>query len=134
LLKQHKPKPNNLSRRERQIMDILYARERASGAEILAAMPDAPSYSALRAKLRVLEEKGYIKHEEESLRYVYRPVQPRDAARKGALRHMLTTFFGGSVEDAVAALLDLSSAKLSKDDLDRISRRIADARKEGAKS
>src|SRR5881392_1923969 len=106
----------NFSRRERQIMDILYARGRATAAEIHEALPDAPTYSAVRAKLRVLEEKGHIRHEEESLRYVYRPVLPRDAARRGALRHLLTTFFGGSVEDAVAALLDLSSAKLSKDD------------------
>ena len=137
LLKQHTPNKDaarNLSRRERQIMDILYERGRATGAEILAAMPDAPTYSAVRAKLRVLEEKGHIRHEEEHLRYVYRPVLPRDAARRGALRHLLTTFFGGSVEDAVAALLDLSAAKLSKEDLDRISRRIADAKKEGANS
>ena len=129
LLKQH-----NLSRRERQIMDILYERGRASGAEILAAMPDAPTYSALRAKLRVLEEKGHIRHEEESLRYVYRPVLPREAARRGALRHLVTTFFGGSVEDAVAALLDLNTAKLTKADFDRISRRIAEAKKQGDRS
>ena len=96
-------------------------------------MPDAPTYSAVRAKLRVLEEKGHIRHEEKSLRYVYIPVVGRDTARRSALRHMVSTFFEGSVEDAVAALIDLSSANLSKADLDRIERLIAEA-KEGAKS
>jgi BlaI family transcriptional regulator, penicillinase repressor len=123
----------NLSRRERQIMDILYKSGRASASEIHAAMPDAPTYSAVRAKLRVLEEKGHIRHEEESLRYVYSPVVGRDTARRSALRHMVSTFFEGSVEDAVAALLDLPSANLSKTDLDRISQLIAEA-KEGAES
>jgi BlaI family transcriptional regulator, penicillinase repressor len=122
----------NLSRRERQIMDILYKRGRAAASEIHAAMPDAPTYSAVRAKLRVLEEKGHIRHEEESLRYVYTPVVGRDSARRSALRHMVSTFFEGSVENAVAALLDLSSTKLSKTDLERISRLIAEA-KEGAR-
>jgi BlaI family transcriptional regulator, penicillinase repressor len=123
----------NLSRRERQIMDILYKSGRASASEIHAAMPDAPTYSAVRAKLRVLEEKGHVRHEEESLRYVYMPVVGRDTARRSALRHMVSTFFEGSVEDAVAALIDLPSANLSKADLDRISRLIAEA-KEGAES
>jgi BlaI family transcriptional regulator, penicillinase repressor len=121
----------NLSRRERQIMDILYKRGRAAASEIHGAMPDAPTYSAVRAKLRVLEEKGHIRHQEESLRYVYTPVVGRDSARRSALRHMVATFFEGSVEDAVAALLDLSSTKLSKTDLERISRLIAEA-KQGA--
>lgn len=115
-------------------MDILYARGRASGAEVLAAMPDAPTYSALRAKLRVLEEKGHIRHEEESLRYVYFPVTPRETASRGALRHLVSTFFGGSIGDAVAALVDLDARKLTKADFDRISRRIAEARKQGGKS
>jgi BlaI family penicillinase repressor len=123
----------NLSRRERQIMDILYKRGRASASEIHEAMPDAPTYSAVRAKLRVLEEKGHVRHEEESLRYVYSPVIGRDTARRSALRHMVSTFFEGRVEDTVAALLDLPSANLSKDDLDRISRLIEEA-KEGAES
>jgi len=122
----------NLSRRERQIMDILYQRGRASAAEILAEMPDPPTYSAVRAKLRVLEEKGHVRHEEESLHYVYLPTVARDAARRSALRHLLSTFFEDSVEQAVAALLDLSSANLSQKDLDRISNLIEDARKEGA--
>src|SRR5690242_21784436 len=113
-----------LSRRERQIMDILYRRGRATAQEILDAMPDPPTYSAVRAKLRVLEEKGHIRHEEEALRYVYLPVVARDSARRSALRHMVSTFFGGSVEETVAALLDISTASLSQKDLDRISRMV----------
>ena len=120
----------NLSRRERQIMDILYQRGRASASEIHQAMPDPPTYSAVRAKLRVLEEKGHIRHEEESLRYVYMPTVARDNARRSALRHMLSTFFENSVEQAVAALVDLSSANLSRQELDRISSLIDEARKE----
>jgi predicted transcriptional regulator len=123
----------NLSRRERQIMDILYQRGRASAAEIHAAIPDPPTYSAVRAKLRVLEEKGHIRHEEESLHYVYLPTVARDTARRSALRHMVSTFFGGSVEQAVAALLDLSAANLAKEDLDRISNLIEEARQEAKK-
>src|SRR5215510_13606854 len=115
-----KDKHQNLSRRERQMMDILYEKGRATAAEIHQAMPDPPTYSAVRAKLRVLEEKGHVRHEEESLRYVYLPVVARESARKSALRHMVSTFFGGSVEDTVAALLDLSAANLSPKDLDRI--------------
>jgi predicted transcriptional regulator len=121
----------NLSRRERQIMDILYQRGRASAQEILDAMPDPPTYSAVRAKLRVLEEKGHIRHQEESLRYVYLPVVARESARKSALRHMVSTFFAGSVQDTVAALLDLSAANLKSAELDRIAGLIEQARKEG---
>jgi predicted transcriptional regulator len=120
----------NLSRRERQIMDILYQRGRASASEIQEAMPEPPTYSAVRAKLRVLEEKGHIRHEEEALRYVYVPTVARDNARRSALRHMLSTFFENSVEQAVAALVDLSAANLSRQELDRISSLIDDARKE----
>jgi predicted transcriptional regulator len=120
----------NLSRRERQMMDILYARGRATAAEIHEALPDAPTYSAVRAKLRVLEEKGHVRHEEESMRYVYIPTLPRDTARRSALRHVVSTFFEGSVEQAVAALLDLSSAKLDDRELDRIARLIEDAKQE----
>jgi predicted transcriptional regulator len=120
----------NLSRRERQMMDILYARGRATAAEIHAGLPDAPTYSAVRAKLRVLEEKGHIRHEEEAMRYVYFPTVARDTARRSALRHMVSTFFEGSVEQAVAALLDLSSARLDDRELDRISSLIEDAKKE----
>ena len=120
----------NLSRRERQIMDILYQRVRASAQEILEAMPDPPTYSAVRAKLRVLEEKGHIRHEEEALRYVYLPTLARDSARRSALRHLLSTFFENSVEEAVAALVDLSAANLSREELDRISGLIDEAKKE----
>jgi BlaI family penicillinase repressor len=122
----------NLSRRERQIMDILYQRGRATAAEIHAGLPEPPTYSAVRAKLRVLEEKGHVRHEEEALRYVYLPTLARETARRSALRHMVSTFFEGSVEEAVAALLDLSAAKLSKKDLERISNLIEEAKKEGA--
>jgi BlaI family transcriptional regulator, penicillinase repressor len=124
----------NLSRRERQMMDILYQKGRATASEIHEALPDPPSYSAVRAKLRVLEEKGHIRHEEEALRYVYVPVVARESARKSALRHMVSTFFGGSVEDTVAALLDLSTSKLTETDLDRISRIVEQAKKEGERS
>ena len=120
----------NLSRRERQMMDILYARGRATAAEIHEALPDPPTYSAVRAKLRVLEEKGHIRHEEESLRYVYMPTLPRDTARRSALRHVVSTFFEGSVEQAVAALIDLSAAKLDDRELDRIAHLIEEAKKE----
>ena len=120
----------NLSRRERQIMDILYQRGRATASEIHLAMADPPSYSAVRAKLRVLEEKGHVRHQEEALRYVYLPKLARQTAQRSALHHMVTTFFEGSVEQAVAALIDLSAANLKKQDLDRISGMIEQARHE----
>jgi len=120
-----------LSRRERQIMDILYQRGRASGSEIHAALPDRPSYSAVRAKLRVLEEKGHVRHEEEALRYVYVPTMGRERAKKSALKHLLDTFFDGSAEQAVAALLDLSSTKLSERELERLARLIEEAKSKG---
>ena len=124
----------NLSRRERQMMDILYQRGRATAQEILDAMPDPPTYSAVRAKLRVLEEKGHIRHEEEALRYVYLPVVARDSARKSALKHLVSTFFAGSVQETVAALLDLSPSNLTAQDLDRISKLVDQAKKEGDRS
>jgi predicted transcriptional regulator len=120
--------PRTLSRRERQIMDILYRQGRATAAEIHQALPDRPSYSAVRAKLRVLEEKGQVKHEERALRYVYLPVVPRDRAKQSALRHMLETFFDNSAEQAISALLDLRSADLSRDRLDRLSELIEKAK------
>lgn len=122
-----------LSRRERQMMDILYRRGRATAAEIHEALPDRPSYSAVRAKLRVLEEKGHVRHEAEALRYVYLPTVRRETARRSALKHLVTTFFGGSVEDAVAALLESSSARLPAGELERIARMVATARKEDAR-
>ena len=96
-----------LSRRERQIMDILYQRGRATAGEVHRSLPDRPSYSAVRAKLKVLEEKGHVRHEEEALRYVYVPTVAREKAKRSALKHMLETFFDGSAEQAVAALLDI---------------------------
>ena len=108
-------------------------RGRASASQIHEALPDPPTYSAVRAKLRVLEEKGHVRHEEESLHYVYLPTVARDTARRSALRHLLSTFFEGSVEQAVAALLDLSAADLSRKDLDRISNLIEEAKQEAAK-
>ena len=126
LNKQHK-----LSRRERQIMDVLYRRGRATAAEILQEIPDPPSYSAVRAMLRVLEEKKHIRHEEKDLRYVFLPVVPREKAGRSAVRHMLDTFFDGSPEQAVATLLDLSAGELSDDDFDRLAALIEKARQEG---
>jgi BlaI family transcriptional regulator, penicillinase repressor len=126
-----KPHPQPLSRRERQIMDILYQLERASVGEVLAKLPDKPSYSTVRAQLRVLEEKGHVHHEEHGLRYVYLPAVPRDVARRSALRHLVDTFFEGSTEQVVSALLGGVVARVSPDELERISRLIAKARKEG---
>src|SRR4029079_13150301 len=105
--------PAGLSRRERQIMDMLYQRSKASAAEVREAMEDAPSYSAVRALLRVLEDKGHVKHQAEGLRYVYVPVVTRDKAKRAAVKHMLDTFFKGSPEQIVAALLDVSSPALT---------------------
>jgi predicted transcriptional regulator len=123
--------PGNLSRRERQIMDVLYARGRATAQEVLEALPDPPSYSAVRALLRVLEDKGHVSHEQDGPRYVFAPVVARDKARRSALRRVLDTFFEGSTEAAMAALLDLQSSKLDPEELDRLAKLIAKARKEG---
>jgi len=112
-------------------MDILYQRGRATASEIHQALPDAPTYSAVRAKLAVLERKGHVRHEAEMLRYVYVPTQARGQAQRSALRHMIATFFDGSVEKAMSAMLDLKSARLAKQDLDRIALLIEDARKKG---
>jgi predicted transcriptional regulator len=120
-----------LSRRERQIMDILYQRGKASASEVREAMPDAPSYSAVRAMLRVLEEKGHARHVEEGLKYVYVPVVAREKAKKSAVKHVLDTFFAGSPEQIVAALLDVSAEKLTGEELDRMADLIEKARREG---
>ena len=117
-----------LSRRERQIMDILYRRGRATAAEVLADLPGAPSYSTVRTQLRVLEEKGHVRHEEEGLRYVYLPVVPRHAARRTALRHLVDTFFDGSAANLVTALLGSDAARLSDEELDRIAESVKAAR------
>lgn len=128
---QKQQKHQTLSRRERQIMDVLYQRGRATAAEIHQALPDPPSYSAVRAKLRVLEDKRHVRHEEEALRYVYVPTLTPERARRSALRHVVETFFNGSVEQVVAALIDRSAVNVSTDELGRLSEMIDKARKEG---
>jgi BlaI family penicillinase repressor len=121
----------DLSRRERQILDILYKNGRATAAEVQAALPEPPSYSAVRALLRILEDKGHVRHEQDGPRYIYLPTVARDNAKRSALRHILQTFFDGSAEQAISALLDESSAKLSSAELDRLARLIDGARKSG---
>jgi BlaI family transcriptional regulator, penicillinase repressor len=120
-----------LSRRERQIMDILYRRGRAAAAEVREALSGGPAYSTVRAQLRVLESKGHVRHEEEGLRYVYVPTLPRRVASTSALRHLVETFFDGSTEKVVAALLGPASGKVSAEELDRIADLVARAQKEG---
>jgi predicted transcriptional regulator len=120
-----------LSRRERQIMDVIYRRGQATAAEVLEDLPDPPGYSAVRAMLRVLEEKGHLRHDQQGPRYVFLPTVPRDKARRSALKQLVQTFFEGSTEQTVAALLDLSASKLSDAELDRLSQLINQARKEG---
>ena len=121
-----------LSRRERQIMDFLYRSGRASAAEVQAGLPEPPSNSAVRAMLRVLEDKGHVRHEQDGPRYVYVPKLARDKAKRSALRHVLRTFFDGSTEQVVAALLDARVGEASEQDLDRMARLIEKARKQGA--
>jgi predicted transcriptional regulator len=123
---------HDLSRRERQIIDILYAHGRATAAEVQSALPDPPSYSAVRAMLRILEEKGHVRHEQDGPRYVYLPTVGRDNAKRSALRHVLKTFFDGSAAQAISALLDDSSTRLSDRDLDRLAQMIEQARRTGA--
>jgi predicted transcriptional regulator len=120
-----------LSRRERQILDILYERGRATAAEILGALPDPPSYSATRALLRILEDKGHIKHEADGPRYVFSPRISKERASRSALKHLVQTFFDDSAGSAVAALLDSSSKKLTPQEIDRIEALIERARKDG---
>jgi len=118
-----------LTKRERQIMDVLYRLGRASAGEILEALPGAPSYSTVRTQLRVLETKGHVRHEEHGLRYVYLPTVPRHSARKSALKHLVDTFFDGSSAKVVAALLGGEGAKLADDDLARIAALVDAARR-----
>ena len=126
-----KSKSVQLSRRERQIMDIVYELGRASVAEVLARLPDPPSYSAVRAMLRVLEEKGHLRHNQDGPRYIYLATVPRDKARRSALKQLVQTFFDGSTEGAVAALLDMEASNLSPDELDRLAEMIEQAKQEG---
>ena len=124
---------DGLTRRERQIMDILYRRGRATANEVMADLTGDPSYSTVRTQLRVLEEKGHVSHEEEGLRYVYSPSVPRHTARRSALRHLVSTFFDGSAEKVVGALLGSDGGRLSDDELERIAALIDKARKDGSK-
>ncbi len=120
-----------LSRRERQILEILIRHGRATAAEVREDMADRPSYSAVRSQLRTLEEKGHIRHKAEELRYVYMPAAPPSRIRRNAVRHLVDTFFGGSAARAAAALLSGKSAQLSRQDLDELARLIDKARTEG---
>ena len=123
------PTADPLSRRERQIMDVIYARGQATAAEVTAALADPPSYSAVRALLRILEQKGHLRHQQDGPRYVFLPTVPRDRARRSALRNLVRTFFDGSSAQAAAALIDQS--QLSDEDFQRLSQAIDKARKEG---
>src|SRR5580704_19790910 len=123
----------DLSRRERQIMDVLFARGRATGQEIQEGLPDQPNYSSVRTILRVLERKGYVRHVEEGLRYVYEPTVPREAASRSALQRIVRTFFDGSAKEAVAALLDPAAFHLTEKELSELAKIIDRAKKEGKK-
>lgn len=122
---------SDLSRRERQIMDYLYQRGRGSVGDVMDGIPDPPSYSAVRAMLRTLEEKGHVGHVEDGRAYIYEPRVQKEAAREGALAHLLKTFFDGSTEKAVAALLDMKGSQLSRAELDRVASLVDQAKSEG---
>jgi predicted transcriptional regulator len=124
-------KQPQLSRRERQIMEIVYGLRSATSADVLESLPDPPSYSAVRAMLRILEDKGHLTHRLDGPRYVYSPVVPRTAARQSALRQLVKTFFDGSATQAVAALLDMSESRLSADEADQLATLIEKAKREG---
>ncbi|HEY7502267.1 MAG TPA: BlaI/MecI/CopY family transcriptional regulator [Vicinamibacterales bacterium] len=128
-----KPTHAALSRRERQIMDILYRRGRATGVEVMEDLAGNPSYSTVRTQLRVLERKGHVRHEEHGLKFIYMPAVPRHAARKSALKHLVDTFFDGSVEKVVGALLGGEGARVSDGELQRIAEQVEKARKGGAR-
>lgn len=123
--------PRELGRRERQIMDAVYQLGEASVAEVRERLPDPPSYSSVRTMVRLLEGKGYLRHRRSGTKYVYRPTQSHESASRSAVGHLLETFFGGSASDAVAALLDVSSDRLSDDDYRRMQKLIEQARKDG---
>ena len=123
--------PPQLSRRERQILDVLYKEGRATAADVQAGLPDPPSYSAVRAMLRILEEKGHIRHELDGPRYVYMPTIGRDRAKRSALKHVVNTFFDGSAAQVMAALFELSPRDLGEDEIARLRQLIDNARKEG---
>ncbi len=122
---------DSLSRRERQVMDIIYRKGRISTMEVMKELPDSLSSSAVRTFLRILEKKGYLKHKEEGAKYIYYPTITHEKAKRSALKRVLQTFFDGSVEQAVAALFDVSSTTLSKNQLDQLAQRIQEARTKG---
>ena len=123
------PKTIHLSRRERQIMDILYRSGKATSAEVMAAMPDPPSYSSVRTMLRILEEKGHVRHEQDGARYVFVPAVRRDQAKRTELRRLINTFFDGSASQVMAALLDMSTRDLSDKEIADLRRLIDKAQK-----
>src|SRR5262245_45544484 len=125
------PPHSALSRRERQIMDILYRLGRATANEVMAGLSGEPNYSTVRTQLRVLESKGHVRHEEEGLRYIYMPTVPRHAVRQSVVRHLLETFFEGSAEKMLSTLLGSESTKLSEEELERLAKLIDKARKSG---
>lgn len=125
-----KRKRQALARRERQIMDVLYRLKSATVGQVLEALPDRRNYSTVRAQLRVLEEKGHVRHEEQGLKYVYFPAVPHDVARRSALQHLVETFFEGSTEKVVAALLGGEVSRISREELDRLARLVAKEKKE----
>ena len=122
---------HQFSRRERQIMDVLHAKETATAADILAALPDPPSYSSVRALLRILEDKGHIKHRQEGARYIYLPCVSREIASRSALKRLVATFFHGSTTQALAALLETADTNLSDAELNKLRQIIKQAKKEG---
>ena len=119
-----------LTRRERQIMDSLFRRGRATAAEVMADLPGNPNYSTVRTQLRILEQKGHVRHDDDGIRFVYMPALQRSAARRSALRHLVETFFDGSPEKAVAALLGGEASRLTEEQLSRVAELIAKARNE----
>jgi predicted transcriptional regulator len=127
----HATHGTKLTRRERQIMDVLYSKGGATVSEVLETIVDPPSYSAIRATLNTLEEKGHVRHKQDGPRYVYLPAVPAERARGAAMRHLVQTFFGGSAERAVAALLEMEDTEISRETLDRLASRITQAHNEG---
>jgi predicted transcriptional regulator len=128
-----RPLHTTLSRRERQIMDALFRRGRATAAEVMADLTGEPSYSTVRTQLRVLEEKGHVRHEDDGVRFVYMPVVKRQTARRSALRHLVETFFDGSAEKTVAALLGGEASRITDEELDRIAALLEKSRKDGGR-
>jgi predicted transcriptional regulator len=125
------PELQGLSRRERQIMDVLYAMGAATVGEVLERIPDPPSYSAVRATMRTLEDKGHVLHQQDGPRYVYKPTVERESARTAALKHLVRTFFNGSAEQAAAALLGMQESRVDSDALARLTEQVNRAREEG---